>query len=145
LSAVNGLIRTGEGVSVDGDIETVNGAVELGAGSEVSGEVTTANGSIELDQTVVKRDVRTVNGDIKLRDNSVVKGDLVIRDNMGVSTRNRSIHIEVIGGSIIEGDILVKRDVDVRLILSDGGKVLGQVDGIEVIDQNVTQPVLDDN
>jgi len=28
---------------------------------------------------------------------------------------------------------LVKRDVDVRLILSEGGEVRGQVDGAEVI------------
>jgi hypothetical protein len=94
---------------------------------------------------VVQRDVRTVNGDIELRDKSVVKGDIVIEDKMGVSTRRRPIEIEVTGGSIIEGDVVVKRDVDVRLILRDGGKVLGQVDGAEVIDKNVVQPAVDDD
>jgi len=29
------------------------------------------------------------------------------------------------------------------LILRDGGKVLGQVDGVEVIDKNVAQPAVD--
>ena len=88
----------------------------------------------ELDHTIVQRDVRTVNGDIKLRDNSVIKGDVVIEDKMDVAKRQRPIEIEVTGGSIIEGDVVVKRNVDVRLILRDGGKVLGQVDGVEVID-----------
>jgi hypothetical protein len=31
------------------------------------------------------------------------------------------------------------------LILSDGGKVLGQVEGAELIDKNVAQPALDDD
>jgi predicted acyltransferase (DUF342 family) len=119
LTAVNGSIRTGEGVSVDGNVESVNGTVELGAGSEVSGKVATVNGSI------------------------VVKGDVVIEDKMDVSTSHRPIEIEVTGGSIIEGDVVVKRNVDVRLILRDGGKVLGQVDGAEVIDKNVAQPTVD--
>jgi len=143
LTVVNGSIRTGEGVSVDGNVESVNGTVELGAGSEVSGKVATVNGSIKLDHTVVQRDVQTVNGDIELRDKSVVKGDIVIKDKMNVSTRSRPIEIEVTGGSIIEGDIVIKRNVDVRLILRDGGKVLGQVGDAEVIDKNVAQPAVD--
>ncbi len=38
-----------------------------------------------------------------------------------------------------------QRNVEVRLILSDGGKVVGQVDGAEVIDKNVAQPALADD
>ena len=94
----------------------------------------TVNGAIVLDQTTVQRDVRTVNGDIELRDNSIVKGNVVIENKMDASKREQPIEIKVTGGSIIEGDVVVKRDVDVRLILVDGGKVLGQVDGAEVID-----------
>jgi hypothetical protein len=124
LNAVNGLIRVGKGVSVQGNIESVNGLVELGAESEVSGNVGTVNGAIELD---------TVNGDIELRNNSVVKGDVVIKDKADISKRQSPIEIKVTGGSIIEGDVVVKRNVDVRLILSDGGKVLGQVEGAEII------------
>jgi hypothetical protein len=72
-------------------------------------------------------------------------GVIVIEDKKGVSTRTRPIEIEVTGGSIIEGDVMVKRNVEVRVILSDGGKVLGQVDGAELIDKNVAQPALDDD
>jgi len=39
---------------------------------------------------------------------------------------------------------VVKRNVDVRLILRDGGKVLGRVDGAEVIDENTAQPAVND-
>lgn len=101
----------------------------------VSGKVASVNGEIELFQAVIQRDVRTVNGDIALRDKSIVKGDVVIEDNMGDSKRDQPIKIEVTGGSSIEGDVLVKRDVDVHLILRDGGKVLGKVDGAELIDE----------
>ena len=138
-------------MNVDGNVESINGTVELGAGTEVSGEVATVNGLLVLDQTVVQGDMRTVNGNIVLRDKSVVKGDILIKDKMGVivvetvSARTRPIEIEVTGGSIIEGDIVVKRDVDVRLILRDGGKVLGQVDGAVVIDKNMAQSALDDD
>jgi DUF4097 and DUF4098 domain-containing protein YvlB len=120
-------------VNIKGSVESVNGSVELGAESQVSGNVGTVNGAIELDHTVVQRDVRTVNGDIELRDNSIVKGDVVIEDMVDVSKRQRPIEIEVAGGSVIEGDVVVKRNVDVRLILREGGKVLGQVDGAEII------------
>jgi DUF4097 and DUF4098 domain-containing protein YvlB len=134
LSTVNGSIRIGEGVSIEGDVESVNGSVEFGAGSEVSGKVGTVNGDIELNRTIVQADLRTVNGDIELRDNSIVKGNVVIKGKKDVSERERSIEIEVTGGSTIEGDVVVERSVDVRLILRDGGKVLGKVDGAEVID-----------
>jgi len=134
LSAVNGSVRTGKGVSIDGDAKSVNGSVELGVGTKVSGEVSTVNGTIELDRTIVQGDVRTKNGNIKVQNNSVVKGDVVIESMADGSNRSKPIEIEVTGGSIIEGDVKVMRMVDVRLILSGGAKVLGQVDGVEVIE-----------
>ena len=100
------------------------------------------NGSIKLEQSVVERDVRTVNGDIRLLNNSVVKGDVVIEGKFVSSGRSQTIDIEVAGGSIVEGDVVVRRDrVKVRLILRDGGKVLGKVDGAEIIDETAAQPV----
>jgi len=136
LTTVNGSIRIGEGVTVDGDVESVNGTVDLDSGSGVSGKVASVNGSINLRQSIIQRDVRTVNGDIQLRDHSVVKGDIVIEGKFAGSERSRPIEIEVAGGSIVEGDVVVKRNVDVRLILSEGGKVLGRVEGAEIVDQN---------
>ena len=75
-----------------------------------------------------------MNGDIELLNNSVVKGDVVIEGKSDDEKRQRPIEIVVAGGSVIEGDVVVKREVDVRLVLRDGGKVLGQVDGAEVIE-----------
>lgn len=143
LTVINGSVRTGEGVSVNGNVESVNGMIELGTGSGVSGKVASVNGSIELNQTMVQQDIRTVNGDIKLRDKTIVKGDIVIEGKMDDSTRSSPIEIEVAGGSVIEGDIVVKRNVDIRLILSEGGKVLGQVGDVEVIDKSMAQPAVD--
>ena len=145
---------------VDGDVESVNGNIGFGVGSEISGEVSTVNGSILLNQTVTQSDVHTVSGNIELRDKSIVKGNIVVGDTIGnVETGGKSgdivvsekmsvivigdkksvsaIEIRVTGGSIIEGDIMVEREVEVRLILSDGGKVLGQVNGVEVIEETV--------
>ena len=48
--------------------------------------------------------------------------------------KERPLEIEVTGGSTIEGDVVVERNIDVRLILRDGGRVLGRVDGAEVIE-----------
>ncbi|NIM61118.1 MAG: hypothetical protein GTO30_05510 [Acidobacteria bacterium] len=101
------------------------------------------NGSVELVRTVVARDIRTVNGDIELLDASVVKGDVVIEDKFVRNGGTGRIDIEVAGGSVIEGDVVVKRDVKVRVILSDGGKVLGTVEGAEVIDNNTAQQASD--
>lgn len=69
----------------------------------------------------------SVNGDVTIGKDCTIEGSS--------TSVNGSIKIEVTGGSSIEGDVLVKRDVDVRLILRDGGKVLGKVDGAEVVDE----------
>ena len=104
----------------------------------------TVNGSIELLQTVVGRDVQTVHGDIRLLDHSVVKGDVVIESKLGGTEPGRPIEIEVASGSIVEGDVVVRRTrAKVRLILREGGKVLGQVDGAEIIDEAAAQPAAD--
>jgi hypothetical protein len=142
---INGLVKVGAQSKVE-DLSTINGSIQTDEGVNVDGNVESVTGSIKLNQTVVQRDVRTVNGDIELRNKSVVKGDIVIKNKIGVVTmRLRPVEIEVTGGSIIEGDVVVERNVDVRLILRDGGKVLGQVYGAEVIDENVVQLALDDD
>ena len=135
LQAVNGSIRVGREVQVDGEVESVNGPVSLDVGTEVTGEVGTINGPIELTGATVGRDLRTVNGRIRLFDRSVVKGDIVIEDKMGSSRRQRPLEIEISGGSIVEGDLIVEdQDLEVRVRLSDGGKVLGRVENAQIVD-----------
>ena len=70
---------------------------------------------------------------------TTVNGDVSIGRDCTIEGTSRSVN------GWIEGDIVVKRDVDVRVILSDGGKVLGQVDDAEVIDKNGAQPVVGDD
>jgi len=70
--------------------------------------VNTVNGSIDLEKTKVQHDISTYNGDITLTDNSLVEGDIFIKKNKGRSDRIRRLKIKIEGGSIIEGDIIVK-------------------------------------
>ncbi len=135
LSTVNGSISGGEGVVVGGDIDSINGGVSFDTGSEVMSEISTINGSIELVGSSVV-DVRTVNGDVELRDGSMVRGDVVIEKTMGISDRSRPLRILVSGGSVIEGDVIVEDpDFEAQLIVRDGGKVLGRVQNIEVVEE----------
>ncbi len=77
-------------------------------------------------------------------DHSVVKGDVVIEGKLGGTERSQTIEIEVAGGSIVEGDVVVRRTrAKVLLILREGGKVLGQIDGAEIIDETAAQPAAD--
>jgi hypothetical protein len=133
LTTVNGSIRTREGVKVDGEVESVNGPIQLGEGTEVSGDVATINGMIEMLASTAMQDVVTVNGDIRLLRRSVVRGDVIVKDKMGSSTRNQPLRIEIAEGSTVEGSIIVEDDdLDVRVILRDGGSVTGTIQGAEV-------------
>ena len=136
LQTVNGKIRIAKDVKIDGDIESVNGSVRCGVGVKVDGRITTINGRIELDHTTVERDIHTTNGDITLEDKTKVKGDIVIEGKKGRGRDYRRLNIRISGGSIVEGKIIVKdRRRDVRVYLSNGGRVLGEVEHAEVINE----------
>jgi hypothetical protein len=135
LSIVNGSIIGGEGVVVAGDIDSINGGVSFHRGSQVRGAISTINGSIELVGSSVV-DVRTVHGDVELRNGSVVRGDIVIEKSTGNSDRPWPLRILVSGGSVIEGDVIVEDpEFKAQLIVRDGGKVLGRVQNIEVVEE----------
>ena len=134
LNTVNNRISVGKDVNVKGDIYSVNGSVRCRPRVEVKGDVGTVNGSIDLEKTKVFYDISTYNGDITLTDNSLVEGDVFIKDNKGRSNRDRPLKVSVEGGSIVEGDIIVKDDdIEVIVSLTGGGKVLGKINGAEVV------------
>jgi hypothetical protein len=111
----------------------VNGSIDLRTATQVLGEVTTINGSIDLRQATVIRGITTVNADIRLQESSVVKGDIVVEHKMGNSTRRRPLEIELSGGSTVEGSIIVENpDIEVKVLLLEGSKVLGRVENAEV-------------
>lgn len=95
---VNGRIEAGAGFVADGNLETVNGSINLGSGAVVSGSIESVNGSIDLDQATVGKDLRLVNGSIETRATRI-GGD--------VTTVNGSV--ELLAGTIVDGDLIVKK------------------------------------
>lgn len=127
LQAVNGGIEVGEKSQVRGDISSVNGPVQCGNGVYVGGDVQSVNGSIQLDGAEVKEDVETHNGDIELRSGAVVRQDVVVKDSRRQDHREKPLQI-TIDNSVIEGDVINKDDdLDVVVVLCNGGVVKGEV------------------
>ncbi len=136
LGTVNGGISVDADVSVDGDVGTVNGAVNCGAGATVNGEISTINGEIVLENAHAGKDVSTCNGDILLKDHSRVAGDLVVEKTMGSNSQaRRELRIEILDGSVVEGNVLVHEDdLEVVVTISGGGEVQGEIIGARVVD-----------
>lgn len=138
VSSVNGTIDIGRNVSVDGDVTAVNGTIRTEQGTIVDGDVTTVNGTIRLHGTTVNRDVETVNGHITLDLHSIVEGDIVVEDtnhNGWFSRRPKPLEVEILGGSIVKGDVVNLDDErEVLVILRDGSAVEGQLKGARIVD-----------
>ncbi|MBN1997412.1 hypothetical protein JW935_07665 [candidate division KSB1 bacterium] len=133
LQSVNGSIRLQKDVEVKGDVESVNGEVDCGKNVVINGEIETVNGRIKISKTTVKGIISTFNGNIELADHSAIHRNIIIRDNHGRSNRTRPLEIVIKENSVVNGDIIVKdRDIEVIIILQDGGKVYGEVKGAVV-------------
>lgn len=136
LQAVNGHIRIESGSQVDEDISTLNGPVSCYAGVKVDGSIKSVNGGIELHNVTVGGDLETHNSGILLADKCRIKGDVRIKKSHGRGMMKQTIEIKIDGGSVVEGDLYNEDpDLGVRVVLASGGKVLGKVDGAEVINQ----------
>lgn len=136
LQAVNGRITIDRDVTVDGDVQSVNGPVRCASGVEIHGDLTSVNGDIDIDDTLVRRNLMTYNGDILMTGSSGVWGDIVVKENKGRSDRSRTLDIEITEESVVHGDIIVRDDdIRVRVYLSDGGRVEGRVRNAEVIEE----------
>ena len=93
--------------------------------------------SVELVNTSVARDIRTVNGRVRLADRSVVAGDLVVVKKRG-NKRRRPLEIELEGGSVIEGDLIVEDPtIEVRVLVSGGSEIRGRVENAEVVKRDI--------
>jgi DUF4097 and DUF4098 domain-containing protein YvlB len=135
LSAVNGSIQLAENVAVRGEVSTVNGTVGVARGGEVSGDVTTVNGGINIDHAEIDGGLETVTGSISLTDHSRVAKDVVIKGKR--KSGQKALQITVDGGSVIEGDIVVREPRrKVTVVLSNGGSVAGEIINAEVIEQD---------
>lgn len=136
LQTVNGRITLEREVIVRGKIESVNGPVVCDPGVQIYDGVATVNGSIDLENTVVRRDITTYNGDIQLLDRSLIQGDIVVKRSKGDSHRRRQLRIDIAEESVVEGNIIVRdKTMDVKVILSEGGRVRGRIQDAEVIEE----------
>lgn len=134
VATVNGSINCKAGVRVDGDTSTINGSIKCDTGVKVNGEASTINGKIDLKKATIKEDVKTHNGNITLTDGSIVYGDIIIRKSRSFFRRLRRLKIRIAEDSVVKGDIIVKDDdLEVKVYLSSGGKVIGRIRNAEVI------------
>jgi len=120
VSSVNGRIRVGSDVTVQGSLETVNGSIRTGSGTHVEKAIETVNGSISVRNTQVGEDIETANGNIELLNGSVVAGDLIVRgkhqwwDRLFDFSRKRP-DITIDGDSRVLGDIHLYQEVDLHI------------------------------
>ncbi len=134
LQTVNGEISLRMGVSAHGDVESVNGGILCEDDSKIEGAIHTVNGSIELQKSEVASDITTYSGSIRLDRESRVKGDILIRENEGSNDGANVQKIEISGSSVVEGGIIVEDDTKkVRVVLSSGGEVKGEIENAEVV------------
>jgi len=137
LQSVNGSIELQTGVHVRDDIGSVNGPVTCGPDVEISGEIGTVNGAIFLEGTSVGRNIETVSGEIALRSGSRIRGDIIVDAEDNNSDDRETLFIRIEDGSVVEGDVLIKRHHrPVEVHLSGGGKVLGEIKGAKVVENS---------
>jgi DUF4097 and DUF4098 domain-containing protein YvlB len=134
LQTINGRVRLGKNVIIFQDVESINGPVECNSGTHIKGNIHTINGSIDLTHTKVRNDIITYNGEITLTDSSIVQDDIIIKRSRRSWEHHRTLKINIKRGSCVEGDIIVKdKKIDVKVYLSEGGKVKGATKNVEVV------------
>lgn len=135
LSSINGRLRIGDRVTVDGNLQSINGTIKSGEGTLVTGSIETVNGDVDLAGTTIHKDLETVNGSVILDGESLIQGDLIVKKSRGSNHHEQKpLEITIRRGSVIEGDIeVLDKDRKVVVRLSDGGIVMGEIRGAEVI------------
>ena len=129
LSTVNGAIKVGQSVTVDGEIEAVNGSIMVEKGSKISSNVSNVNGHIELSGAEVGGDVSTVSGDVDVIDGSVINGDLVVEKRSGWSWGNSTKRKpRIVIGPGSSVKGTIKLEQEVELFISETAEV-GGVEG----------------
>jgi DUF4097 and DUF4098 domain-containing protein YvlB len=83
LTTVNGSITLGEGAHVVRDVNTVNGSMTLKEGADVGGPIANVNGRIALNGAHVAGGLRTVDGDIDVLGGSRIEGGILVKHGGG--------------------------------------------------------------
>ena len=131
LNTVNGAILLGAEGLVDGDVSAVNGSITLEEKARVTGDIDNVNGKIFLDHAQAEGNIKTVSGDIRLRQ-AVVKGDrLIEKPAIWSSSNQRNPRIINGPGSRVDGTIHIEHEVE--LFISDTAEI-GDVKGVMSVD-----------
>lgn len=137
LSTVNGSIRVAESVTVAGEIEAVNGRISIDKGSTVTDDVTNVNGKIALTGAEIGGDVSTVTGDIDVVGGSVVKGDLIVAEPSSWGFgKSQSRKPRIVIGPGSSVNGIIKLEHKVELFISETASV-GGVSGVMSLDDVV--------
>jgi hypothetical protein len=74
---------------------------------------------------------------VTLEDNSKISGNILIKGKSTRYGKKKAIEITIADGSVVEGDIRVRDPKrEVKVILSGGGKVLGEIENAEVVEDD---------
>jgi DUF4097 and DUF4098 domain-containing protein YvlB len=137
VDAVNGTVSLGEAVRVSGGVETVNGEIKLGRGVEVGGAVRNVNGHIVLNGAHVGGGLRTVGGDIDVLGGSRVEGGIVVEKSGWFNTDLKKPRIVIGPGATVQGNLHFERPV--QLYVSDKASI-GPVSGATPVTFSGEQP-----
>ena len=125
ISSVNGDIKSGKSLHVNGDISSVNGDISLALDSHISGEITTVNGELNYAGGSVGKDINTVNGDLEL-------GTVTVQGNIFTTWGD-----VVLNGAAVMGELRVKKPrmsnwwgknpQPPRIVIGAGARVAGVI------------------
>jgi hypothetical protein len=140
ISSVNGGISIERNVRVNGDLHSINGSLTIKSGTVVTQNIDVINQFIRIDGSEIGGDITIDNGDIFLGTKTTVEGNIFVSTERMIEiegSKRRSVLIEISDGSVVKGNIKVGDEtLEAKVMLRDGGKVLGSVTNAEVIDQN---------
>jgi len=133
LQAVNGSITIGPECMISGTVESVNGSVRAGRDVKIRKGLKTINGDIDLTGVSVGGDVKTHNGNMTLSAGTEIEGDILVKRSKSNRRSRRRLTIRISGNSIVHGDVINEDEaLEVRVILSDGGRIQGETHDVEV-------------
>lgn len=112
-TTVNKSIHVAEGERLSGGCTTVNGSIVVDEGAEVLGGCTTVNGSITVARNCIVRYLKSVNGTIRVQEETQVESDIEsvngaiqceqgVRINGDIETVNGAIKLR---GTEVEDDV----------------------------------------
>ena len=136
VSSVSGDLHFYGANRIRGILKTVSGDITAENGAKCDASIITVSGDIELDDTEVREYIQTVSGDIDLYNGTIVAGDIIINRKKGLNPLPMSrLDVVIDLNSIVRGSIKVlEDDTNVRVHLSNGGKVEGEIINAEVIE-----------